>query len=437
MRSVSIIAPEKINDTDICLPLSKSISNRLLILQKLAAADLQIQKLSDADDTILLNKILSGNSQTIYCKNAGTVLRFMIAYCSITPGNWIIDGDERLRQRPVGALVDALVSLGADINYCGKTSYPPLAIKAKILKGGNVVISANISSQFISALMLIAPFLSEGLTIELTAKPVSFDYILMTMNLLKYFGVEISLSNNIIKVSPQKEIVQKKVIVEADWSSASFIYGIASLYDQCNINLIGLKKDSWQGDALIAGIMEQFGVSTLFYESGAVLTRTALKIRKFEYDMTSYPDLIPPMVVLCIAHHIPFRIKGIESLRIKESDRVSALISEISKLGIRIYAENDLLYSENHFNIQKGEFVFDSYNDHRIAMSFSMLSVIIGKIGIKNSMVTQKSYPRFWDDLIKLGFIIKDQLNGREYNRNKFQTDFVWRISWMICRMRH
>lgn len=401
---------KKVNVT-IDLPSSKSISNRVLILQHFVK-NIDIIDVSYSNDTDILVKALntidnrnSNNQITeINAGNAGTAFRFLTALLALKNGKWLLTGSERMCERPVKPLVDALLQLGANISYLQKNGFPPLIIDGTNLRNNAIEIEANISSQFISALLLIAPFLENGLTLKLKGKVVSEPYIKMTVDILKYFNTNISIENNIISIINQ-QLIPKEIIIEKDWSSASYWYEIAALSDSCEVILKGLKKDSLQGDSVVCEIFDNLGVETVFYDNSVKLIKNKAKISNINYDFTNCPDLALTIIVCCAALNIEGHFTGIESLRIKETDRIEALKNELRKISCNC----EII--DNEFFIKKSVLtdsiqVIKTYDDHRMAMSFAPLAILLKDIKIENPNVVSKSYPNFWEDMIYAGFTI-------------------------------
>jgi len=392
------------------LPASKSISNRVLIIRALVDYPFEITNLSNADDTLILKNLLkriqsSNEDQTpLDCGNAGTAFRFLTAFLANRPGIWELTGSERMKQRPVKILVEALRELGADIEYKGKNGFPPLFIKGKTLNGGIVNIDATTSSQYISALLLIAPVMPNVLELHLSGKTTSLPYIEMTLLILKKMGINWEYENNRIKIPPQKYLA-KDFKVEADWSSAAYWYEIAAFSDDSDIFLPGLKKDSFQGDAVLQEIYEYFGIQTDFQEKGIRLTKGSKPTKHFNFDFTDFPDLVQSIVVNCAGLNIPGDFIVPKNLRIKETDRIKALQSELKKLGYKI----NLTESKKHFTLSlpkrnkqvetNKRIIIRTYNDHRMALAFAPLCLFHKNLEIENPGVVSKSYPGFWGDL--------------------------------------
>jgi 3-phosphoshikimate 1-carboxyvinyltransferase len=406
----------------VTLPSSKSISNRMLIIRALSAADLPIEGLSEADDTQILQELLqrihraSGKERVteLDTKNAGTVMRFLTAFLSMRPGRWVLTGSDRMKQRPIGELVDALLALGADIEYLAKPGYPPLLLKGKALQGGKVSIEPGVSSQYVSALMMVSPLLPEGLSIRFTEKPVSFPYIEMTASIMKAFGIRAKVTDKGVTV-PAGNYRPAAVSVEPDWSSAAFWYMAAALAEEAEILLPGLEQESLQGDSILPLIYENLGVRTEFTPEGALISHGGRKAEGFYFDFTGHPDLAPPVITTCAALGIRGRFEGLRSLHIKETDRLLALRTEFDKMGIAVEGTeiSDMLEAIELAPVKKKRFfrsevpVFETYHDHRMAMTFAPLSLKLGTIRITNPDVVVKSYPGFWQELEKLGFEVR------------------------------
>lgn len=398
---MQIYYPVKTVDLTINLPASKSISNRVLIIIAVSGSFYPVENLSDSDDTRILLKALDSNDRTFDMGAAGSSFRFMTAYLSKILGEWIITGNERMKERPVKILVDAINKIGGQIEYIEKEGFPPLKIFGSALLGGDIEIDGSVSSQYISALMMIAPYTQEGLKITLTGKIASLPYIYMTAGIMRDFGVKVNIHDNIIDIKPQ--IYQPlKYKVEADWSSASYWYAVLSIIGSGQIFLEGLNKNSYQGDSKIVELFEPFGVKTEYKEDGVLITSTETSIRHWEYDFTNEPDLVQTFAVLCCLKNITFKFSGLKNLRIKETDRIHALITELKKLGyILSEPEEGVLVWDGSCQETEKDVIIDTYNDHRMAMSFALVSLIQPVI-IQNPKVVSKSYPDFWNDLKKL-----------------------------------
>ncbi len=389
-------------NSEIILPSSKSISNRALILNALAYSPFEIQNLSDCDDTRVTVKALDSNDTTFDIGAAGTAMRFLTAFLSKTVGEWIITGSERMKNRPIKLLVDALNSLGARIEYVEKEGFPPLKIYGSALTGGEIKLNGGVSSQYISALMMIAPYMQNGLKIILEGNVISVPYILMTMKMMKEYGVDVIFENNTIEIKPQTyKPVQYKV--ESDWSAASYWYEMLSIAGKGEIVLKGLNKNSYQGDSKVAQLFEQLGVKTDFRNDGVLLTPTGNYVSLFEYDFTDQPDLAQTFAVTCCMKNIPFHFKGVQSLKIKETNRIAALINELAKTGFVLYepAEGELAWS-GQTCLPADSISIATYEDHRMAMAFAPVALVM-PVTIEEPQVVSKSYPGFWNDIEKLG----------------------------------
>lgn len=380
------------------LPASKSISNRALILSALAYSPYDIEHLSDCDDTRVTLKALDSNDTTFDIGAAGTAMRFLTAFLAKTVGEWVITGSERMKQRPIKLLVEALNKLGARIEYIEKEGFPPLKIYGSALTGGEIYLNGGVSSQYISALMMIAPYMQKGLKIILEGEVISVPYIHMTMSMMKEFGVNVGFNNNIIDIQPQtyRPIRYK---VESDWSAASYWYEILSIAGKGEIFLKGLNKNSYQGDCKVAELFEQLGVKTVYEQEGVILLASNNYVAKFEYDFVNQPDLAQTFAVTCCLRNIPFLFKGIQSLKIKETDRVAALIAELGKLGYVLHepAEGQLEWIGTKKQLESKDDIpsIKTYEDHRMAMAFAPVALTQPVI-IEHPEVVSKSYPDFW-----------------------------------------
>ena len=394
------IKAESLN-ISINLPASKSISNRALILNALAYSPYDIQNLSDCDDTQVTMKALDSNDRTFDIGAAGTAMRFLTAFLSKTVGEWVITGSERMKQRPVKLLVDALNSLGARIEYMEKEGFPPLRIFGSVLTGGEIRMNGGVSSQYISALMMIAPFMQNGLKIILEGNVISVPYIRMTMSMMKEYCVKVNFENNVIEIEPQT-YQPIKYKVESDWSAASYWYEILSIAGKGQIFLSGLNQNSYQGDSKVAELFMQLGVKTKYQPEGVLLTTTKNNVLKFEYNFVNQPDLAQTFAVTCCLKNIPFHFNGVESLKIKETNRIAALTNELHKLG---YVLNEPVEGQLAWNGERcepaKEISIATYEDHRMAMAFAPTAMVT-PITIEHPEVVSKSYPNFWEDFSQL-----------------------------------
>lgn len=401
-----ISAPRRINSV-INLPASKSISNRALILNALSNSPYPIENLSNSDDTRVMIEAFNSNSNTFDIGAAGTSMRFLTAYFSRIPGERILTGSKRMQERPINILVEALNTLGGCVEYTVNQGFPPLKIKGKALEGGDIFLSGGISSQFISALLMTAPMMKKGLRIHLEGDIVSTPYIKMTLDMMDEYGVKSEWEGNTIQVYPN-EYKPVHFKVESDWSAASYWYSIVALCDEASVELKGLRKDSVQGDSKVAELFIDLGVLSQFTEDGVILTKNGEKTKKIFHNFVNEPDLAQTFAVTCCLLDVPFLFTGLQSLKIKETDRIEALKTELRKLGYVVNdRDNSMLEWEGERCEPEKEPVISTYEDHRMAMAFAPASVGLGHICIDEPMVVTKSYPDFWDDLTKAGFSIE------------------------------
>ena len=384
---------------------SKSETNRLLILKALFS-DFDIKNISNSDDSKTLEKALKSKEKIIDIHHAGTAMRFLTAYFSQLEGREVIlTGSKRMQERPIKILVDSLITLGADIYYEKKIGYPPLRIKGKKIKGGSIKLPAGISSQYVSALLLIAPALENGIELSLLGKTTSLPYIEMTLFLLKNFGVKTYFDGKKIKIDPNIQFKIAKQTVESDWSSASYFYSIVALSKNAEITLSSYKSKSLQGDSILKNIYEKLGVKSIFKDNCLLLKKEQINFPiSIDLNLSKTPDIAQTIAVTCYGLGIGCNLEGLHTLKIKETDRLIALERELKKLGanIKITESTLTLIPGNNF-IQNCS--ISTYNDHRMAMSFAPLSLKI-PLQIKDYEVVSKSYPNFWKDLVKLNFII-------------------------------
>jgi len=377
---------------------SKSESNRLLILQQLYP-NLAVDNLSNSDDTRLVQKALANTGAEINIGHAGTAMRFLTGYLATKEGaEVILTGSGRMKERPIQILVDALKTLGADISYVEKEGFAPLKIKGAKLRGGFVRIDGNVSSQFISSLLLIAPSLEKGLELEFEGAITSVPYIKMTLSLLESLGIQTSFEGQTIVVAPQKEIEDRHITVESDWSSASYYYSMVALSEKGKITLSAYKTESLQGDSVLANLYQSFGVSTRFSENSITLEKTAnfQKPSKVEFDLIKAPDIAQTIAVTSFGMGIACDLTGLHTLKIKETDRLLALQQELSKLGAEIRVTENTLHLESSSKIHK-DISIATYQDHRMAMAFAPL-LLKTSLFVEEQEVVSKSYPTFWED---------------------------------------
>jgi len=413
----TITSPKKL-DTSISLPASKSISNRALIIYALSGGRLMPQNLSDCDDTNVIFEAMRYMPEVIDIKAAGTAMRFMTAYLSVMRGTHVITGTKRMKNRPIGVLVDALRNLGADIEYVEKEGYPPLRITGRSLTGGMLEIAGDVSSQYISALLMIGPVLEDGLELRLTGDIISRPYIDLTLWLMREFGADADWSSG-DTISVKAQAYQNRdYFIENDWSGASYWYEMVALSGDrdASIQLSGLTDGSKQGDSVVKYIFSLLGVKTIFEtkEEGKLqvvtLKKSGRRVPRLEYDFVNSPDLTQTIVVACCMLGVPFHFRGLSTLKIKETDRIEALKNEMRKLGFVLTDKNnsELIWDGTRCE-PAADAIIDTYEDHRMALAFAPVSMK-QQITINNPQVVSKSYPNFWHDLQKAGFEIAEKL---------------------------
>lgn len=409
-------APSKLHAT-ITLPASKSISNRALIIHAMTDRSTQLHNLSDCDDTEVVVKALETMPDIIDIKAAGTAMRFMTAYLAATPsGTHTLTGTERMKHRPIKVLVDALRYLGAHIEYTGEENYPPLRITGRQLEGGRIEVPGNISSQYISALLLVGPILKNGLELTLTGDIISRPYIDLTLHTMHDFGNAVEWADVRTIHVPPTGYQPRPYVIENDWSAASYWYEMLALSDNYDdeIKLTGLADSSRQGDSVVRYLFSMLGVKTKFdtTEPGVPTTVTLKKVRtqlpRLKYDFSGQPDLAQTFVVSCCLKGIPFHFTGLSTLKIKETDRMAALKTELRKLGYVIQDRDgcELLWDGERCEASLAP--IDTYEDHRMALSFAPVCLKIPNLRINHPQVVSKSYPAFWDDMRAVGFTIEE-----------------------------
>ena len=417
MKAVKVISPKKPIQCSIDLPASKSIANRALILQALFHK-ISLRNLSEADDTLLMLSALNNKADEIHLKNAGTCMRFLSAYYASIEGRKVnLMCEDRMKERPIKTLVDALRELGADITYLEKEGYPPLSIQGKKLKGKSITMNASESSQFISALMLIAPSIENGLEIILDGEISSLDYIEMTAKLIQEFGFKVQFKNNKINIdkSELSTFNDFEYAIEADWSSAAFWYQIAAMSPDSQIELNNLSSESLQGDKIITKLLSNLVKTKNVSENISIHSnQSKIQNQNLKINLKNQPDLAPALAVTLAALGIDAKIEGLQNLKIKESNRLQALYDEMNNLGYSIKISADSLELINSGNVypstalsKKGSsnnHIIKTYKDHRMAMAFAPLALVFDEVTIENPDVVEKSYPHYWDDLNKAGF---------------------------------
>lgn len=383
------------------LPGSKSISNRVLIIQALAKRPFQIEGLSDADDTQVLTKALDRNDIITDVGPAGTAMRFLTAYYASIPGEKVLTGSDRMKQRPIKILVDALRTLGANITYLEREGFPPLHIEGRRLNGGKITINGNVSSQFITALMLIGPTLPQSLEIQIEGDPLSRPYIHMTQHLMEKCGAQVTFDGNTIKVKPGR-YRSSSFEIERDWSAAAFWMSFGMLANKTDILLEGLKDTSIQGDIAAIELYSSLGLNCTFEEKGLRLQRKKDKnsLQTDTWNFRNHPDLVQPAIFALAGMCEPFKLTGLDNLRLKETDRIAAIVSELKKVGVTAREEEHALIL-NGEELSEPQSTFDSYADHRMVMAITPLSMLFPQIYVKDPMVVAKSYPGFWKQVEK------------------------------------
>lgn len=405
--SIKISAAHKKLDCTIPLTGSKSECNRALIMQALSDGAVRVENISEAADTVTLNNILRDKAQKIVdIGPAGTAMRFLTAFYSLQETEILLTGSERMKQRPIGILVDALRTLGADIQYAEKEGFPPLKIKGPLQQKTNKVsIKGNISSQYISALLLIAPKLELGLNLDIEGELTSKPYVQMTLAMMEQAGIRHTWTDNVISIAKQP-FNQSVINVEPDWSAASYWYAIAALSEEARLFLPGLNGYSLQGDSMITEIMANFGITSQFKDGGVYLMKEAKKLERKIFDFKECPDLAQTVIVCCAALGHDATFTGLETLKIKETDRVNALQTELAKIGVKLIEKNQTYKLDcSGLDLNK-EIQIATYDDHRMAMAFAPLALVMPELEIEDHLVVEKSYPDFWKHLEIAGFNI-------------------------------
>ena len=384
----------------VSLPASKSISNRVLVMNALCQNPLEIDNIAKCDDTDVMVKALSEEGELCDIGAAGTSMRFLTAFFSTRSGCRIITGSDRMKQRPIGILVDALNAVGADISYTENVGFPPLKINGRKLSGGELHLNGGVSSQFISALLMVAPVMQNGLVLHLDGDVISRPYIEMTLGIMQQFGIQYRWEGDTISIAPQ-EYQPIHYLVESDWSAASYWYEITALCEKdFTVHLPRLMQKSLQGDSMARRIFEPLGVETKFLDDIVELKHAKNPVKHYEYDFISQPDLAQTVVVTCCALGTTFRFSGLQSLKIKETDRIEALKNECRKLGFVLKEDGVGVLCWDGERVEKTAVPsISTYHDHRMAMSFAPAVLRLGEIDIENPSVVSKSYPDFWLDI--------------------------------------
>ena len=410
-----ISIPNKLKGS-VRLPLSKSECNRLLIIRALTATEEPMVGMSDAQDSQVLAQLLlkseKASSDNLYdCGPAGTTMRFLTAYFATLEGTRILTGSSRMMKRPLGILVEALRALGAQITYKGEEGFAPIEVTGKKLQGGQIELDGSVSSQFVTALLLIAPTLHNGLVIKFKGPIASMPYILMTLRIMERFGVYGIWDGDTLSVSNQSYVVNdpaKQFSVEADWSAASYCYGLAAIADEADIFMEGLHEQSLQGDSILQWVFPFLGVSTKFEAGGIRITKNGYTPKAFAFDFEECPDIVQTCAVVATAKKIPLLMRGLNTLRVKETDRIQALINELKKVGAGGTEPGKAILEIKTFNGKVDSTLsIDTYEDHRMAMSFAPLAILYPGMSMEDPDVVGKSWPGFWEEMKKLGATIK------------------------------
>lgn len=402
-----IFPPTRLPEAEITLPLSKSVSNRALIIAALTPGMQLPENVAHCGDTRVLRSSLESQANSINVGACGTAMRFLTAFYACSPGKEVIlDGDSRMRQRPIKALVDALRVQGASITYMENEGFPPLKISGRRLAGGEITVDATVSSQFISALLMVAPLGENPLTLRLSGEVRSFSYIKMTLAMMERAGVECDLTMPEIRV-PVGTYSPVEQNVEHDWSAAAFWYEVCALTSGF-ISLPGLADDSLQGDRACADIFAHLGITTEFTAGGAEIAASPDIDGRLYADLSDNPDLAPAIAVTCALTGTPFHLSGLESLRIKECDRIAAVTAELAKLGIMVHPSDSGMEWERQIKKVENVPAFDVYADHRLAMALAPVAACVPGIVINDADAVNKSYPEFWDDLRRCGYVTVD-----------------------------
>jgi len=404
---LSTNSPFTIDDSQLNITGSKSETNRLLLLKALFP-NITLANTSNSDDSEVMQKALAGNDEIVDIHHAGTAMRFLTAYFSVNEGREVVmTGSSRMQERPIKILVDTLRQLGVEISYEKEEGYPPIRIKGKKVTASKVTLAANVSSQYISALLLVASKLDNGLELTLEGEITSIPYIKMTLALLNDLDIKTSFEGNIIKVFPKEAVESKKMVVESDWSSASYFFSLVALSDAAKITLSSYKENSLQGDSELVSLYEKMGVKTTFQNNKMTLEKVSgFNYEDVNFELNNTPDIAQTIVVTCLGLGIGCHLTGLHTLKIKETDRLEALRIELTKLGANISVTNDSLTLSRSGDINHDVHIA-TYNDHRMAMAFAPLAIKVPII-IDDAEVVSKSYPDFWNDLKALNFQISE-----------------------------
>ena len=411
------VYPPKRLDAMVALPASKSICNRALVIGALAGEGSRVGNVAHCDDSDVVVRAVraladgDGDGRVIDVMAAGTAMRFLTAFlAAASRGEHVITGTERMKQRPIAVLVDALRALGADVVYVGKNGFPPLRIVGRALEGGVVSLPGNVSSQYISALLMIGPMMEKGLELKLSGGIISRPYIDMTIGIMRDFGARVEWRGDDTLVVEHGGYVPASYVVESDWSAASYWYEIMALCGDADARVVlsGLRQRSLQGDRGIADVFALLGVATEYVDGAVILTKCDAKLSALDLDMADMPDLAQTLVVTCCMMGLPFHITGLQTLKIKETDRIVALQTELAKLGFMIESKHDSELIWTGARSEPSGVPVDTYDDHRMAMAFAPATIKLGGIAINNPEVVSKSYPEYWEHLAAVGFGVED-----------------------------
>lgn len=411
------VYPPKRLDAMVALPASKSICNRALVIGALAGEGSRVGNVAHCDDSDVVVRAVraladgDGDGRVIDVMAAGTAMRFLTAFlAAASRGEHVITGTERMKQRPIAVLVDALRALGADVVYVGKNGFPPLRIVGRALEGGVVSLPGNVSSQYISALLMIGPMMEKGLELKLSGGIISRPYIDMTIGIMRDFGARVEWRGDDTLVVEHGGYVPASYVVESDWSAASYWYEIMALCGDADARVVlsGLRQRSLQGDRGIADVFALLGVATEYVDGAVILTKCDAKLSALDLDMADMPDLAQTLVVTCCMMGLPFHITGLQTLKIKETDRIVALQTELAKLGFMIESKHDSELIWTGARSEPSRVPVDTYDDHRMAMAFAPATIKLGGIAINNPEVVSKSYPEYWEHLAAVGFGVED-----------------------------
>ena len=411
------VYPPKRLDAMVALPASKSICNRALVIGALAGEGSRVGNVAHCDDSDVVVRAVraladgDGDGRVIDVMAAGTAMRFLTAFlAAASRGEHVITGTERMKQRPIAVLVDALRALGADVVYVGKNGFPPLRIVGRALEGGVVSLPGNVSSQYISALLMIGPMMEKGLELKLSGGIISRPYIDMTIGIMRDFGARVEWRGDDTLVVEHGGYVPASYVVESDWSAASYWYEIMALCGDADARVVlsGLRQRSLQGDRGIADVFALLGVATEYVDGAVILTKCDAKLSALDLDMADMPDLAQTLVVTCCMMGLPFHITGLQTLKIKETDRIVALQTELAKLGFMIESKHDSELIWTGARSEPSGVSVDTYDDHRMAMAFAPATIKLGGIAINNPEVVNKSYPEYWEHLAAVGFGVED-----------------------------